>query len=133
MNSDNIKITDSSPISVPSTIDQTLDLYEDQPASTNQNDALPGRSNYVPREMNKCRSCMAPNNNCVESSDLAANISWCQKEAGDEAGDGTIMRLFEDVVIFLPLSHAYIHLLNPAVPSAHRCDYGLGTCIMILF
>lgn len=109
MNNDNIKITDSPPISVPSTIDQTLDLYEDQPASTNQNDALPGRSNYVPREMSKWRSCMAPNNNCVESSDLAANISWCQKEAGDEAGDGTIMRLFEDVVIFFPLPFSCLY------------------------
>ncbi|KAG7960413.1 hypothetical protein I3843_10G121600 [Carya illinoinensis] len=88
----NTKITDSPPISMASTIDRTLDLYEDQPAVVNQNHALPPSSTYLSREMNKW-TCLAPSNNLVESSDLAANISWCRKEAGD----GTIMRQSEDV------------------------------------
>ncbi|XP_042945909.1 TSL-kinase interacting protein 1-like isoform X3 [Carya illinoinensis] len=92
INNDNIEVTDSPPISVPSTIDRTLDLHEDQPALTNQNHALPPSSNYLPCELDKWTG-MASSNKPVESSDLAANISWCRKEAGD----GTIMRQFEDV------------------------------------
>lgn len=117
---DDIKIADSPPISVPSTIDRTLDLYEDQPAAVNQNHDLPPSPTHVPSEMNKW-TCLATSNNLVGSSNLAANISWCRKEA---AGDGTIMRQSEDVVIFLSLSlsPAYICLSSPVVMSAHICD-----------
>lgn len=102
INKENIKekITGSAPISVPATNDQPVDLYGDQPTSMNKNSDLPPASNDVPDKMNKYTS-MAPNNNLLESSDHAANISWHRKEVGD----GTIIRQLEDVVVFLPLSH----------------------------
>ncbi|KAB1223672.1 TSL-kinase interacting protein 1 [Morella rubra] len=90
INKENIKekITGSAPISVPATNDQPVDLYGDQPTSMNKNSDLPPASNDVPDKMNKYTS-MAPNNNLLESSDHAANISWHRKEEDLRLGAGT--------------------------------------------
>ncbi|KAG7960400.1 hypothetical protein I3843_10G121500 [Carya illinoinensis] len=127
INNDNIKVTDSPPISVPSTIDRTLDLHEDQPALTNQNHALAPSSNYLPRELDKWTG-MASSNKPVESSDLAANISWCRKEAGD----GTIMRQFEDVEFLMILMLIALTHLLPKALNAFSRFHSVVTLLMLL-
>ena len=124
VNKDNIKGNNigSAPISAPLANDRSVDLYEDQLTSVNEsNDLSP--SIDVPSEMNNY-NCMGPNSKLAESADPAGNMSWNRKEAGD----GTVTRQLEDLVIFLPLSHAYISSINHCRVSAHCCDCSFPTC-----
>lgn len=93
VNKDNIKGNNigSAPISAPLANDRSVDLYEDQLTSVNENNDLPP-SIDVPSEMNNY-NCMGPNSKLAESADPAGNISWNRKEAGD----GTVTRQLEDL------------------------------------
>lgn len=124
VNKDNINGNNigSASISAPLANDRSVDLYEDQLTSVDENNDLPP-SIDVPSEMNNY-NCMGPNSNLAESADPAGNISWNRREAGD----GTVTRQLEDLVIFLPLSDAYISSINRCRVSAHWCDCSFPTC-----